>query len=195
MPIYTNRVYDPIDTVFVRWDTPLPDPNDLLALYPGSSALPLPEYAVEKVLDHGGTAPGSTTSTLVPLTNESGANAFQGMPVYLSFDSDFDLADDAGAASAQVIGLVNDAVITDTSVGDIVVSGLATVPALRQNGVWTADEVIYVDTVAGDLTNVSPTAADTYIARVGICLNTPAGGNATVLVDIDPTIHNTGLTV
>jgi len=126
----------------------------------------------------------------ITLTNDNASAATQGMVVYISGDGSFDLADADAASTARAFGIVADASIASAGSGEVAYTGTATVPSARQNGVWTAGDRIYVDTTAGDMTNSAPTAGGTYVAMIGICINTPGGGDATVAIVREPLIAN-----
>lgn len=118
----------------------------------------------------------------LPMTNDNASPITQGQAVYVSDVSKVDLAVHDSRAEATAVGLVNEASIAAGAQGQIAFDGPVTVPSGVQTGTWTFGQRVYVDATAGKLTNTPPTATGKYVAEMGICLNTPGGGDATVLL-------------
>lgn len=130
-------------------------------------------------------AGGSTPSALVvsSLTNASGGTLTQGTVTYINGDGTFSSAQADAAATSTFFGIVSAASIADTAAGAVTTAGTVTIPTGKQTGTWVAGDIIYIDpATAGKLTNASPSAAGEYVVEVGLALNTPGGGNATLLI-------------
>ncbi len=186
MPTYINRVFDIDAAAFVRWSTATVDSAG--ASYPGPDAFgDTLDYCLETIIPTGsGGVPGAATEVLETdqLTNDAGVTVFQGHAIKMNGDLTFDLAD---FDPDPTVGFVNEASILNGASGDIAVQGLVTIPAARQEGVWLAEDNIYLSgSTAGDLSNVVPTdSTDQFHALIGVCLNTPAGGNAIMLILVE----------
>lgn len=123
------------------------------------------------------------------LTNNNAGAITQGQAVYVDGSNTVDLADGSSTsteAKASVIGLVNEASISASASGKIAVIGPVTVPSGVQVGTWVAgDEVFLDEDTPGKLNNVAPGGLNEWWEVVGRCLDTPGGGDATVVLRIE----------
>lgn len=128
----------------------------------------------------------ATTPTKVAistLTNTSGGAITQGTAVYINGSNTFSSAQANAGGTSTVLGIVSAASIANGATGEITVHGIVTIPTGKQTGTWAANDIIYLDpATAGKLTNSAPNTTGQYAVEVGISLNTPAGGNATLLI-------------
>lgn len=183
MPTYINRVYDPTAVAFVRWSTATVDSAG--ASYPGPDAFGNTfDYCLETIIPTGsGVVPGAPTEVLETdqLTNDAGVTVFQGHAVQSDGDLTFILANPDGFS---FVGFVNEASILNGSSGEIAVAGVVTIPAARQEGVWVAGDNIYLSSsTAGDMQTAVPVVpSEEFDCLVGLCLNTPVGGDAKILI-------------
>jgi len=122
---------------------------------------------------------------VVALTNASGGAITKGQATYLSAANSVALAEaDGTAAAAQFVGGVADASIANTSTGYIQYADKLVVPTALQLGTaWTFGDKVYVSATAGSYSNAAPVTSGQYRIPVGRCLNTPAGGDAFVLIE------------
>ncbi len=191
MNSFTNRVFNPADGPgYTRWVTTFPDPTG--TMFPGPGAFgATSDYCVESIERLG--ADGETVD--ITLTNSNAGAITAGQPVYSSGDNTVDLADDDTAAKARCIGFVNQASIASSAAGDIAVDGHVGISSADQEGVWLFGQTIYLHSTAGHLTNVVPSVTGKFSTTVGTCANTPAGGNAKLLINIEEPLLLSGLTV
>ena len=186
MPSYVNRVFDIDAAAFVRWTTATVDSGG--ASYPGPDAFgDTLDYCLETIIPTGAGAAGLPTEVLetAQLTNDAGVTVFQGQAIKIKGDLTFDLATEAGA-----VAFVNQASILNAASGDVATQGVITIPSIRQEGVWTPGDVIFLSkTTSGDLTNVVPIVAGDFDSRVGECTNLPAGGDAVMIIRLDRTLE------
>jgi hypothetical protein len=137
--------------------------------------------------------PVTPTSVLdklsVLMTNNTGLVLRRGQPVYVSGDEEIALAKADAAATAQFFGVIRAQLIVDGETGLIAHVGKATIPSAAQTGTWAAGDRIFVDpATAGKLTNTSPSTIGELIVPVGRCMNTPGGGNASILIEKGPIV-------
>ncbi len=186
MPSYVNRVHDLVAAAFVRWTTATVDSGG--ASYPGPDAFgSTQDYCLETIIPTGAGAVGLPTEVLETdqLTNDSGVTVFQGQAIKINGDLTFDLADEDGA-----IAFVNQASILNGASGDVAMQGAITIPSVRQEGVWTPGDTVYLSKVSsGDLTNVIPIVDGDFDSSVGECVNLPAGGDAVMIIRLDRTLE------
>lgn len=135
---------------------------------------------LNEIIDAVDSAEGDISDLL--LTNGSEGDLLQGGAVYLSGAGEVDPANYSTRAKATLIGLVNQATAAPGAQVRVAFAGPISVVSARQVGAWAAGERVYVHDVLGKLSNTPTTTAGKYIAEVGICLNTPGGGDATVLI-------------
>lgn len=132
---------------------------------------------------NSGPASVPTYTAISTLTNNSGGTLTQGTAVYISGSNTFGSAQADAAGTSTVFGVVSAASIANSATGEVATSGVVTVPTGKQTGTWVANDIIYLDpATAGKLTNVAPSTTGQYAVEVGISLNTPAGGNASLLI-------------
>lgn len=186
MPSYVNRVHDLVAAAFVRWTTATVDSGG--ASYPGPDAFgSTQDYCLETIIPTGAGAVGLPTEVLETdqLTNDSGVTVFQGQAIKINGAFTFDLANEDGA-----IAFVNQASILNGVSGDVAMQGAITIPFVRQEGVWTPGDTVYLSkTTSGDLTNVIPIVDGDFDSSVGECVNLPAGGDAVMIIRLDRTLE------
>jgi hypothetical protein len=116
------------------------------------------------------------------------ASIAKGTPVYLTGNFSNDLHE-VGVADADdptkmpVIGFAAEALTTSTAASKHVISfgklqGIDTTSGGTISGgeSWTAGDILYMNTTAGELTNVRPTGASTQIQRIAQVLRVDASG-------------------
>lgn len=126
-------------------------------------------------------------------TNAHGSAVTQGQALYASASSfSVDLAKADALATAQFLGALtdptasNNASVNDGAAALVQFAGKhPKIPAaLQGGGSWAVNDRIYLSAAtAGAYTNVPPSTSGQYVVPVGRCLNTPAGGNAVMLVE------------
>jgi hypothetical protein len=121
----------------------------------------------------------SVTTDVSNLTNGEAAAVAIGFAVYIFSAATFKKAQANAAATARVVGLVNDVTITNGVVGAIATDGPLTATtgqwdaATGQTGGLTINTIYYLDpTTAGKITPTAPTAAGQYVVPVGIAFST-----------------------
>jgi len=116
------------------------------------------------------------------LTNGNASPITQGMVVYISNSLTVDKALANSLNSSNWYGIVTSSSIAPSSSGSIAFDGVVVIPNSRQSGeTWSYNDRIYVSpSTAGDLTKIVPNSSGTFVAEIGICINTPGGGDAIV---------------
>jgi hypothetical protein len=121
------------------------------------------------------------TGILIPMTNANGGTINKGDVVYVSAANSVDLGDaDNISTAGGVIGVVADATIVTTAVGNICTHGLVT-------GLvgLTAGATYYLSETPGQPTSTAPSAAGTWVVPIGIATST-----TDLLVNVGTPIQN-----
>jgi len=117
---------------------------------------------------------GSTTQSFSATNSNAGAISI-GQAVYIDGSGSVDLAIATAGSTAGVIGLVEDATIATTATGLILTDGVlssADWTAVVGAATLTAGTVYFLsDATAGMITDVPPTLAGSYVAKIGTAIS------------------------
>lgn len=127
----------------------------------------------------------------IALTNSAtGAIAF-GRAVYVSAANSFALAQANASATKQVLGLVKDASVAASAVGNVQTDGVITGTTAQwdsvsgQTGGLTPNAIYYLSaTTAGAITATPPSATGQYLVPIGVALSTTSLDIRDALFDI-----------
>jgi hypothetical protein len=131
-------------------------------------------------LPSGDTLPGSfTESYVVGMTNGNAGSIVRGAPVYVSGADEVDLAKADASGTRRVLGLVADASIAASAVGNVQSDGVVTATTAEwdavtgQTGGLTPGALYYLSAdTEGELTTTPPSGAGEYIHVIGHALST-----------------------